>query len=397
MQYSLPPDQLQRAIEYAHARYWLHFIGAFYNIAIPIAILAFGVAAKFRDWAQSVSGKRFVQAMVFVPLLAITVDVVNLPLGIYAQHLELKYDQSIQSWMSWTWDWSKMELLGWLLAIPLAFLLNTVMRRSPRRWWFYFWLVALPILFVIVFLMPLVIEPLFFQFEPLSAKHSALVTELERVSTKGGLAIPPDRMFEMKASEKLRSLNAYVTGLGASKRVVVWDTTLEKCTTGETLFIFGHEMGHYVLGHILNSLILASLFALLLLYVVYRAVHYWRIEVTDWAAIPALLAIVAVLSFLSEPITNGYSRWQEHQADVFGLNVIRGIVPNSDDVAAHAFQVLGEVGLDEPNPPPFIKFWLFDHPSISDRVAFTHSGERPSGRLSSPGGLARSTLLTSRR
>jgi Zn-dependent protease with chaperone function len=189
-------------------------------------------------------------------------------------------------------------------------------------------------------------------------------------------------MFEMKASEKLNSLNAYVTGLGASKRVVIWDTTMSKMTTPETLSVFGHEMGHYVLGHVRNSLILASVFALILLFIAYHAVGWllgrwssrWQIrDQADWASLPVLLLIVSVLGFLSEPVTNAYSRWQEHQADVFGLEVIHGIVPDSKEVASHAFQVLGEVSLDEPNPNPFIEFWLYSHPSISERIAFTQS------------------------
>jgi Zn-dependent protease with chaperone function len=233
-----------------------------------------------------------------------------------------------------------------------------------------------------MFLEPFVIEPLFFQFEPLAKNHAALVGELEKVVIRGGLAIPPDRMFEMKASEKLKSLNAYVTGLGASKRVVVWDTTMAKMTTPETLSVFGHEMGHYVLGHVRNSLILASIFALILLFIGYHGFHWllrrwggrWRIrDEADWASLPVLLLLVSVLSFLSEPITNGYSRWQEHQADIYGLEVIHGIVRDSKEVATHAFQVLGEVDLDEPNPNPFIEFWLYSHPSISERMAFTQS------------------------
>jgi Zn-dependent protease with chaperone function len=189
-------------------------------------------------------------------------------------------------------------------------------------------------------------------------------------------------MFEMKASEKLNSVNAYVTGLGASKRVVIWDTTMSKLTTPETLSVFGHEMGHYVLGHVRNSLILASIFALVLLFIAYHGVGWllgrwgarWQIrDQADWASLPVLLLIVSVLGFLSQPVTNAYSRWQEHQADVFGLEVIHGIVPDSKEVASHAFQVLGEVSLDEPNPNPFIEFWLYSHPSISERIAFTQS------------------------
>ena len=381
-EYSLPPDKLKQAIEYSRAGYWLHFGGAIYGIAVLLVILQWGVAAKIRDWAEAASEHRFVQVLVFVPMILLAIDLFSLPLGLYGQHLERVYDQSVQSWPSWFWDWTKSELLEFAMGIILVFILYGVIRRSPRRWWFYFWVASLPILFIVMFLEPFVIEPLFFKFQPLARQHRALVGELEKVVIRGGLVIPPNRMFEMKASEKLNSLNAYVTGLGASKRVVVWDTTMARMTTAETLSVFGHEMGHYVLGHVRNSLMLGSVFALILLVIGYHGVNWlvahwgarWRIRsLDDWASLPALLLIAAVLSFLSEPITNAYSRWQEHQADIYGLEVIHGIVPDSQEVASHAFQILGEVDLDEPNPNPFIEFWLYTHPSISERIAFTQS------------------------
>ena len=381
-EYSLAPDKLQKAVEYSRDRYILHFAGEVWGIAVLLGILASRIAPKFRDWAEAASRRRFVQAIIFVPLLTLALDLLNLPLGIYGQYLELHFEQSVQSWPSWFWDWTKGELLGFVIGSLIVFVLYAVIRRSPARWWFYFWLALVPILFTIIFLAPVVIEPMFFQFEPLAAKHPTLVDELEKVVARGGLAITPDRMFEMKASEKLNSLNAYVTGLGTSKRVVVWDTTLAKLTAPETLSVFGHEMGHYVLGHVRNSLILACVFTLILLFAGYYALGWilgrwgerWRVRgVGDWASLPVLMLFLSVVGFLAEPVVNGYSRWQEHQADIYGLEVIHGIVPNPTAVATHAFQVLGEVGLDEPNPNPFIEFWLYSHPSISERVAFTQS------------------------
>jgi STE24 endopeptidase len=380
--YSLPPDKLQRAIEYAHAGYWLHFSSELYVMVILAVIVAAGLSAKFRDWADAASKRRFLQALVFVPLILLTNDLLYLPVNIFGQHLELKFDQSIQSWPSWLWDWTKSELITLICAVPLAYLLYAVMRRSPRRWWLYFWLATLPLIVTVMYLEPMIIEPLFYRFEPLAATHPALVEQLEKLVARGGLAIPPDRMFEMKASEKLNSLNAYVSGFGGSKRVVVWDTTLQKLTTPETLTVFGHEMGHYVLGHIRNSLLWLSLMLLALLFagshlvrwMIARWCNNWRIRDTaDWASLPVLLLIVAIFSFLTEPMVNGYSRWQEHQADIYGLEITHGIVPDSSAAAAHSFQVMGEIGLDEPNPNHFIEFWLFSHPSTSDRLTFAET------------------------
>jgi STE24 endopeptidase len=138
-------------------------------------------------------------------------------------------------------------------------------------------------------------------------------------------------------------------------------------------------MGHYVLGH--NYLLIAatSLLILVFLFLGYHAMRWalarwggaWEIRgVSDWASLPVLMLMLAVLSFLAEPVMNSLGRKIEHDADIYGLEVIHGIVPESPQVAAQAFQILGEVSLSNPDPSPFIKFWLYDHPSVSDRVRF---------------------------
>src|SRR5438067_1632112 len=156
-EYSLPPDKLKQAIEYSHARNWLAFGGTIYGITASLVVLQWGLSAKFRDLAEATSHRRFVQVLVFVPLITLAIALFSLPLGLYGQHLERVYGQSVQSWPSWFWDWTKGELLGFALSIALVFILYAVIRRSPRRWWFYFWLASLPILFTIMFLEPFVI------------------------------------------------------------------------------------------------------------------------------------------------------------------------------------------------------------------------------------------------
>ena len=216
---------------------------------------------------------------------------------------------------------------------------------------------------------------------------------MEKVIQRTGLDIPRERMFLMDASEKTNEINAYVTGFGASKRVVVWDTTIQKMTTDETLFVFGHEAGHYVLGHVRNGFLFFATLLLVALYLGYRGLHWalsrwgadWRLYGTeDWASLTVMLLLLQVMMFrLACRLPDGFSRMQEHAADVYGLEVIHGIVPNSEEVAAHAFQVLGEIDLADPNPPPLITFWLYSHPPLAERLVFAHSydpwskGEQP--------------------
>jgi len=233
---------------------------------------------------------------------------------------------------------------------------------------------------------------MFNNFEPLDRKHPELTGAIEKVVQRGGLSIPRSRIYEMDASRRYTTLNAYVTGFGASKRVVVWDTTIQKLTTPETLVVFGHEMGHYVLHHIVYGMIAGAVGLLLGLYLVFR-LSGWALklfqqragirDLSDWAAVPIIFLLFGVLGVVAEPVGNAISREIEHQADVYGLEVTHGIVPNSKEAAAHSFQVLGELSLDYPYPSKWAVLWFYDHPAISDRVRFASEYD-PSGKGEKP-------------
>src|SRR6266849_402416 len=160
-QYTLSQDRYEKAVAYSRAEYVLYLLSYILSLAVLVLFLKLGVAAKFRDLAESVSGNRFLQGLVFVPLLVLALDLFEFPLRLYAHTLSRRYDQSIQGWGSWFWDWSKAELLGIGFALVLVLLLFVVMRWSPRRWWFHFWLASLPILLLMTLIVPWFIDPMF--------------------------------------------------------------------------------------------------------------------------------------------------------------------------------------------------------------------------------------------
>jgi len=377
--YTLPPEKYEQAVAYARARYTLYFLSFAWGLLVLLLVLRWRLAARFRDWAERAVRLRFLQAWIFVPLFLLTLGVLGLPPDIYGHWLSRHYQQSVQGWGSWAWDWSKGQLLGFVLGSLLIWLLYAVIRQRPRRWWFYFWLASIPILAMVFFLQPLIIDPLFFKFKPLADNHPELVVQVEQVVHHGGMDIPPERMFEMNASTKTTEMNAYVAGFGASKRAVMWDTILTKATPQEALFVFGHEMGHYVLLHIPQLIAIISLILLVLFYVSYRMVdgilarwgEQWKIRsLDDWASLPLLLLLLSVLTFLATPVLNGISRHYEHEADRYGIEVIHGIVPNANQVAAHYFEKSGEINLNDPNPSEWVKIWFYDHPTRPERVHF---------------------------
>jgi len=390
--FTLSPEKREKAIAYARARYALHFASFAWSVLVLVAILAGRLGPRFRDRAERASGRRFWQAAVFAPLLLVTQAVLELPTALYGHRLALSYDQSVQGWGSWFGDWAKSLAIGLAVAIPLVWLLYAILRKSPRRWWIWFWIALLPILVFVIFVTPLVVDPLFFRFTPLAPGHPELARKIEELTVRAGRHIPQEKMYEMDASAKYRSVNAYVTGLGASKRVVVWDTTLAKATIPQTLFVFGHEMGHYVLLHIPRGIaffwgllfLLLGLCALVLARLLGRPGGRWGIRgVSDWASLPVLLLVATVAGELAQPVVNGFIRSQEHQADIFGLEAIHGLVENSPRAAAEAFQILGEVNLSDPDPSAFIRFWLYDHPPLAERLRFAaeydpwSKGQRP--------------------
>jgi Zn-dependent protease with chaperone function len=336
----------------------------------------------FRRWAEGFSRHRILQAAIFAPLLLALMAVADLPIGIAGHQLGLSYGLSVQGWPSWLLDWAKGSMLQFALGILLVWLLYAVMRRSPRRWWFYGWLASLPILVFAVFVSPWLVDPLFFSFTPLAPAHPDLAAQIERVTARAGEEIPESRMYVMNASSKLNAMNAYVTGLGASRRVVVWDTTIARLSTPEVLSVFSHEMGHYVLGHVRDGVIFAAAMLLAGLFVASRLFRWavnrwgelWGLRgMDDWASLPALLLFVSLLSFVITPAANAYSRHVEHQADQYGLEVLHGIVPDAPAAAARSLQIMGEEDLEEPTPSPAVIFWFYTHPPINDRIAFAHS------------------------
>jgi len=377
--YTLPPDLYKKAHDRSRIHFRLALIGFVYGLVVLWVVLESKLAASYRDWAEALSANRFLQSVVFSPLLLLTTAFLSLPLDIYEEWVEKKYGISVQRWGSWSWDWVKAELISVVVGTIFIWLLYIVIRRSPRRWWFYFWLVALPIGVFLFFIGPWVIDPMFHKFESLQKKDPALTASLENMVQRAGEDIPPERMFWMGAGEKTTGLNAYVTGIGASKRIVVWDTTIAKMNTPQIVFVSGHEMGHYVLLHIPKGLTFFAALLLLFFYLGYRCIGWvldrwgagWGVRgLDDWASLPALLLLLSVFFFLANPIASAFSRHYEHQADQYGLEVTHGLTPDFGQMAAQAFQVLGEVDLADPDPNPVQVFLFYDHPSITDRVQF---------------------------
>lgn len=379
LHYTLPPDKLAQAHALYRIDVSLYFLTTLYLVLVLYLMLRTRYGARLGELAERFSRYWLLRAAIVVSLLFASLELLQLPFSLYRHYISLEYGLSVQQWGSWLGDWAKGFGLGVIVSVIMGWILYAVLRRSPQRWWFYFWLATIPMLLFGIFIQPIWIDPLFNKYEPLTASNPELVDQIERVIHRAGMDIPPSRMYEMKASEKTTELNAYVTGFGSSKRVVVWDTTMRHMTAPQTLFVFGHEMGHYVLGHLMKGFAFTVVVLFVLFYISFRMANWlmsrygsaWGIrQLSDFASAPLLLLIIYVLSFLGDPLFNAFSRRIEHQADIYGLEVTHGLFPDSQREAAQSFQILGERSLDYPYVGKFAEMWLWTHPTIADREIF---------------------------
>lgn len=384
--YTLPPGKLAAAKVLNRIRLTLEIVGTLWSLAVLWILLTGRWAARLEAWTAAWTGRvlrlRWVQGLIFFAVFVVIVTLAGLPIDAAGHAASLHYGISVQKWMSWLGDEGKGLLLSVVVGAPLLLLFNWLARVSPRRYWLWVWVVSLPLIVASVLITPVVIDPLFNKFEPLTKSHAVLVGELEKVVARTGTQILPERMFLMKASEKTNGINAYVTGIGATKRFVMWDTTTDRMPDDEILFIFGHESGHYVLHHIPKIL---AITAVALFFVFWACAGFaawmiqrfgarWGVESTGGrAGFLTLIFALSIAGFVLTPASNTMSRHFEHEADVYGQEAIHGLVPDPQKTAVSAFNHLGEVWLEDPDPNPLIEFWDYNHPSVQTRAKFARS------------------------
>jgi Zn-dependent protease with chaperone function len=368
------PEPSELALRYHRTGNALWVLNVALGFALLAALLWFGWSARLRNTARRIGRGWFGTVIGYVALYIVLVTLVTLPLAFYQQYVrEHAYGLSNQTLGKWASD-SAISLAIALVVGPLLTAVGYgLLRRSPKRWWLWGGMAALPFLIVTFLVVPVWISPLYNDFGPLSDK--ALEARILDQASRAG--IEGSRVFEVDKSVDTRTLNAYVVGFGATKRIVLYDTLLEKLTPDEILFVLGHEMGHYALRHVLILLAMNWLLTLFSLWFIHRSAgsllrRYGRRfgfdRLDDPASVPLLLLISSAVSFVVQPVGLAYSRYEEREADRFGLEMTR-----DNRAAATAFVKLQQENLSVPRPAPLYRIWRAAHPSLAERITFANA------------------------
>ncbi len=361
-------EQLEKSVTYSRIKNIVFFVRGPLEWGMYLLILGMGVATLYKKWAMRVGGS-FFQAIIFVFLLTLTTSLFHFPLDYFMFHLRHEYGITSEPFMSWTIDKLKAFGLSVVMVSPIVWGLYQIIKRTAR-WWLWCWLVSIPVALFFMYIQPVVLDPVFHEFTPL--KDERLKQEILQLAERA--EVPVEQVYEVNMSRKTNALNAYVNGIGNNTRIVLWDTTLKKLKEDEVLFIMAHEIGHYVLNHMIwlflgtIGMVLVALYAIAHLsqWIIQRFGHWWGINhIKDLSSLPLILLFLSVLSFISMPIQNAVSRQYELAADRYAMEMM-----GDPDAATRTFQRLAVEGLSEVNPPPLVKYFLYGHPTLHERIVY---------------------------
>ena len=365
------PEPTEQAMRYYTSGCVLWWMNTAWGILIPLLVLFTGLSARIRDGARAIGRKWFFVIGVYVVIYTLLNFVIDLPLDYYQGFVrQHAYELSNQTVGKWLGDALLSLLVGLIVVSAVAWVPYLLLRKSPKRWWLYTGMAAVPFMVFVVLVSPLWIDPLFNDFGPMQDK--ALETKILALAERSG--IEGGRVYEVNKSVDTKAVNAYVTGFMGSKRIVLWDTTIDKLQEDELLFVMAHEMGHYVLGHVTTGIALFSVVIVVVLYLVHRTAgvvierfkgRFGFDELSDIASLPLIIALVNVLSLVITPVVLTYTRHIEHESDRFGLEIT-----HDNSAAARGFVALQTHNLGNPRPGLLYQIWRSSHPSLGDRIDF---------------------------
>ncbi|HEX6097039.1 MAG TPA: M48 family metallopeptidase [Thermoanaerobaculia bacterium] len=356
-------------VRHSRIRDVLYFVGNGWAAAMMLLLLFTPASRKIRDAANRVTKRPFLAAMIAIGLFICALAVLDFPLAYYSGfHVPHQFDLTDRTFGSWMTDMLKGLAVNLAILMPLGALALLAMRRV-KRWWLALWLGSIPVILTAVILQPIVLDPIFNKFQPL--KDEVLRQKLLSLASRAG--IERSRVFEVDKSKQTKTMNAYVNGIGPSARIVMWDTLLAKLNHDEVLAVMGHEMGHYVLKHVWKGLGLSLAGSLLVFFIGQKIVErglprFGFASAGDPAALPWVLLVFGAISFFSTPIAAACSRYIEHEADEFSLELT-----HLNEPMATAFRKMAEDSKSDPSPHPLIEYWCYTHPPIAKRIPFALS------------------------
>ncbi|HLM31192.1 MAG TPA: M48 family metalloprotease [Solirubrobacterales bacterium] len=369
------PQQLERADDFRGGQRWLLLLGLAVEGGVLVAVVA-GRPAFVRRALRSLAARPLRGAALAGVSVAALTQLALLPVALASHERAVDAGISTQSLSSWLWDYARSAAITIAITAAGAALLLALVRRFPRRWWMPGALAVTALGAFFVWVAPIVLSPIFNRFEtlPPSSRARSEVLELAR---RAGIEV--DDVYKVDASRRVRTLNAYVDGIGSTRRVVLYDNLLRRAERPELRSVVAHELGHVAHDDVPRGIAFVALVAPLgLVFARELALALTRrtgVDAASPAAIPAYLLALSLAAFVLNVPGNQLSRKVEASADAFALEL------TGDPQALVDLQVqLARTNLSDPDPPDAYSFVFGTHPTTVQRIGAALAFEREAGR-----------------
>jgi STE24 endopeptidase len=356
-----------RSDAYFEGGYWFILVDLVWTLALSALLLWLGISRWLRNRAADLTDTPAHQAMIYGGIYVLVMAAGEFPLSVYEGYVrEHAYGLSNQDFTAWLSDFGIGLGLGIVTALILTPLLYAAIRRAKETWWLWGAGLAIAFQIVVAVIYPVFIAPLFNHYIPLP--DSPLKAQI--LSQARANDIPADNVWVVDESRQSKRISANVSGFLGTTRVSLNDNLLNQGSQDEVLAVLGHEMGHYVMGHVLRLILLEALVILAAFAFVQWGFRFavaafgegWGIgEVGDLAGLPLLVALASVFFFVATPVNNTIVRGAEHQADIFGLDAVR-----KPDAFATAMLKLSTYR--KLSPGKWEEIIFYDHPSGRTRI-----------------------------
>jgi STE24 endopeptidase len=363
----LSPEARAKSDAYFEGGYWLQLWNFLWGLGVAGLLLGTGLSARMRDTVERWTRFQFLRAVLYAIGYILLTTLLSFPLSLYEGFFrEHKYGLATQTFGEWLGDQGKGLMLGLVFGSLTVAALYAVFRKAPRTWWIWGAAVMLALAMVGILIAPVFIAPIFNTYTEL--KDPALRGSILGMARANG--IPAEHVYVFDASRQTNRVSANVSGLGETMRISLNDNLLNRTSPAGVRAVMGHEMGHYVLNHVYESIVFFGVVIVLgfafvrwgFERMVARRGERWGVRgISDLAGLPLLMAVFSVYFFLLTPVLNTYIRVNEVEADIFGLNAAR-----EPEGFAEVSLMLGEYRKLSPGP---IEEWIFfDHPSGRNRI-----------------------------
>ncbi len=368
------PQPSAQALALYHSGNVFWVINQIWALVLPGAFLFTGFSARLRTLAGRLGRYWLFTIALYFVLFFTLYCLLNLPLEYYEGYVRgHQFGLSNQTLSKWLNDELKGFLLGLGVGCVFLWIPYWLVRWSPRRWWLYCWALCVPFILGAMIVLPIWILPLFNNFSEMHDK--ALEAKILALAHRAG--IDSDRVYEVNKSVDTKVMNAYVVGMVGSKRIVLYDTLLQNCNDRQVLFVMGHEMGHYVLGHVFQGTVIACAAAGIMLFVIHwlsgPLLRRWGSRfgfnrLDDVASLPWVLLLANALMIVGAPIGLAFSRHLEHEADRFALEITHDNRAGAEEFAQFAIKDLGV-----PRPATWYVWLRASHPPLGERIDFCNT------------------------